>query len=228
MLFGLVACGDDDPAPRALSSLVLGAEYLPEGFAVAPADVTSLIGGNRRTLEQAASVTFAPAECRPTADEAFSPLMTSDNTALLVAEAASATLSEVVSSVRRDIDADRRATTGRCRVVEARPTRGTLAGARIVTTSSELPSPSSEAVEQGLVVRSESVTTLTDGKVRVRSALLANLLLRRPHGEVVTVQITVASANTNTSSAAPKRIEPPMSEADFLRLVDDAVAHAEN
>ncbi|WP_234353793.1 hypothetical protein [Gordonia iterans] len=222
----VTACSDGEATPEPLSALVIGSEDVPDGFQVMPADVGELIGGNRRTLEQAKTVEFTPAECRPTADEAFSPGLTAGNTALLVASSPAATLSELVTTVRRDVDADRRASTGPCRVVTAEPTRGTLAGARIVTSTRELPPPVSAAAEQALVVRQDSVTTLVDGKVRVRSALVATVLVRRPRGEIVTMQLSVVSANSGAHDGTPGTIEPPMDESQFLTLVDEATDRA--
>ncbi len=222
----LAGCGAGAPAPLPLTSLVIGAEAVPDGYTVVPADVEDLIAGNRSTLAQAESVAFTPPECRPAADAAFNPQLTADNTALLVAQSDTAMLSEVVSTVVRDVDADRRATTGVCRVVTAEPSRGSLAGARIVTTSAELPAPSGPAVQQALVVRSDSLTTLPDGQVRVRSALLSNVLVRRPGGEVVTVQLNVGSRDGAVTAAAPDRIDPPMALEEYAKLVDEAVARA--
>lgn len=219
-------CGGGEPAPLPLTSLVIGAAAVPDGFTVVPADVGDLIAGNRSVLEQSESVEFTPAECRPTADAAFNPLLTAANTVLLVAQSDSATLSEVVSTAERDIDADRRATTGVCRVVTARPTRGSLAGSRIVTTSTELPAPAGPAVQQALVVRSDSLTTLPDGQVRVRTALLSNVLVRRPDGGLLTVQLNVGSRDDAVHPAAPERIDPPMAPEEYAKLVDEAVARA--
>ncbi|GAA3970001.1 hypothetical protein [Gordonia caeni] len=221
----LSACGTDE-AERPLTGLVIPAASIPGGYTVVPAQVDDLVAGNRETLEQASSVEFTPAQCAPTADAAFTPQLTDTNTVLLVAQSEEATLSEVVSTARRDVDADRRATTGMCRVVTAAPSTGSLAGARIVTTTSELPAPGGDAVEQALVVRSDSVTTLAGGGVRVRSALLSNVLVRRPGGEIVTVQLNVGSSDPSVQAAAPEQISPPMPEDEYLGLVDEAVQRA--
>lgn len=221
----LSACGSDDPE-RPLTALVLPAASIPAGFTVVPASVDDLVVRNRTTLEQASSVAFAPEQCAPTADAAFNPQLTENNTVLLVASSEDATLSEVVTTVRRDIDADRRATTGMCRTVTAAPSTGSLAGARIVTTTTELPPPTGDAVEQALVVRSESVTTLTSGQVRLRSALLSNVLVRRPGGEIVTVQLNAGSADKGVQPEVPTEIAAPLPDGEYLQLVDEAVRRA--
>ena len=224
---GLVACGGDDAAEQVpLTGLVLPADAVPEGFTVVPAAVSDLIAGNRETLRQAESVTFSPPECRPEADGEFNPALTESNTVLLVASSETATMSEVVSEVERNIDADRRATTGTCRVVTAEPTQGSLAGANIVTSTTELPGPTGDMVEQSLVIRSDSVTTLPDQKVRVRSALLSNALVRRPNGGIVTVQVNVGGVDGGVLDAVPDRLEPPMAESEFTELVQKAVDRA--
>lgn len=221
----LSACGSDE-GERPLTALVISASSVPADYTLVPAQVDDLVAGNRQTLEQASSVEFTPAQCAPTADADFTPQLTDTNTVLLVAQSEGSTLSEVVTTVRRDVDADRRATTGICRVVTAVPSTGSLAGARIVTTTTELPAPEGEAVEQALVVRSDSVTTLAGGGVRVRSALLSNVLVRRPGGEIVTVQLNVGSSDGGVQDAAPEEIDPPMSEDEYLGLVAEAVDRA--
>ncbi|MEZ5210455.1 hypothetical protein MYK68_18815 [Gordonia sp. PP30] len=222
----LAGCDSKEPETP-LTSLVVGSSSVPDGFTVVPANVEDLISANRSTLEQAASVAFTPPECAPTADAKFNPALTTDNTVLLVAQSDSATLSEVVSTVRRDIDADRRVSTGVCRVVTAVPSTGTLAGARIVTTSTELSSPTGKAVEQALVVRQDTVTTLAaGGGVRTRSSLLSNVLVRRPSGEVVTVQLNVGSSGDQVTQAQSGPISPPIPESEYTRLVQQAVDSA--
>lgn len=222
----LTACSDDDDGPLPLTSLVIAAESVPEGFTVVPANVEDLIAANRSTLEQATSVAFTPPECTPTADARFNPDLTTENTVLFVAQSDTATLSEVVTTVVRDVDADRRVSTGVCRVVTAVPSKGTLAGARLVTTSTVLPSPTGPSVEQALVVRQDTVTTLPDGGVRTRSSLLSNTVVRRPSGERVTVQLNLGAAGTEVQPGLPEQIVPPLPEAQYGVLVQEAVDRA--
>lgn len=223
----LSGCGADE-APVPLTGLVLASASLPADYQVLGATVEDLVSANQQTLKQAETVDFEPAQCTPTADADFNPRLDPDNTAVLVAESDTATLSEVVTTVRRDIDADRRATTGPCRVVTAVPAKGTLAGARIVTTSTELPAPTGAAVQQALVLRSDSVTALAgqEDQFRVRSALLATVLVRRAEGEIVTVMLNVGSNDGTVKPAVPDRIEAPMNQDEYLKLVDEAVARA--
>ncbi len=221
----LTACGSDD-GDLPLTGLVLSSDRLPAGYSVVPADVEDLVAANKRTLDQSGSVAFTPDVCRPTADAAFTPELAADNTVLLVAQSDTGTLSELVTTVRRDLDADRRATTGVCAVVTAVPSKGTLAQSRIVTTSTELPTPTGDAVQQALVLRSDSVTTLPDGKALVRSSLLSNVLVQRANGEVVTVQLNVGSADSGVQPAAPAEIAPPLPQSEYLELVQAAVDRA--
>ncbi|MFT4085651.1 MAG: hypothetical protein QM658_00605 [Gordonia sp. (in: high G+C Gram-positive bacteria)] len=223
----LTGCSHDD-APLPLTSLVLAGDALPVGYSVVPAAVDDMVDANKATLAQATTVSFDPAECKPTADAEFNPQLTSDNTVLLVGQSDSAVLSEVVSTVVRDVDADRRATTGPCRVVAATPSKGTLAGARIVTTTDELKSPADKSVEQALVVRQNSVTTLVDGGVRSTVILLATVLVHRPGGSTVTLQLSVGTSGGQVTPAGqtPPQAAPPMSDGEFSELVDKAVARA--
>ncbi|NLG44974.1 MAG: hypothetical protein GX543_00720 [Gordonia sp.] len=223
----VTGCSGADDAPLPLTALVLESDALPAGYTLyTQATVDELIGVNRRTLEQAETVEFRPEECRPTADADFNPRLTSENTVLLVAQSESGTLSEVVSTVVRDLGADRRATTGACRIVTAVPTRGTLATAEIVTRNTELTGPRGDFVKQSVVVRSDTVTTLGDGGVRVRSALLSNVLVQRPDGQTVTVQLNVAGPDSAVQPTAPEAIDPPLSDAEFTELVQQAAERA--
>lgn len=218
----VTACGsDDEPAP--LSWLVLPGPSLPDGFLLVSAPLETLLSANSQTLEQAKTVEFTPPQCAPTADAEFTPQLTEANAALLVAESDTATLSEIVTTVPRNLDADRRATTGPCRVVTAVPTKGTLAGAQIVTSSRELTKPGGENIEQALVLRSDSVTTLVDGQFRVRSALLGTALVRRPTGEQVTVSLNVATRDARARAEEPAEIAPPMGEGEYLELFGEAI-----
>ncbi|MFT3716735.1 MAG: hypothetical protein QM774_12565 [Gordonia sp. (in: high G+C Gram-positive bacteria)] len=223
---GAAGCGDGGDKQRPLTDLVLNVEQIPDGYTVVPASVDDLIASNRSTLDQAASVTFSPDECTPTADAAFNPQLNDANTVLIVASSDAGTLSETISSVVRDVDADRRATTGVCRVVTAEPTKGTLAGSHIVTTTTELPGPTGDAVENELVVRSDSVTTLPDQGVRVRSALLSNVVVRRKDGSKVTVQLNLATVDQGVLKQVPADFQPPMSDGSFVQLVQNAVDRA--
>ncbi|MFZ2511665.1 MAG: hypothetical protein WAW85_11345 [Gordonia sp. (in: high G+C Gram-positive bacteria)] len=219
-------CGDAADQTLPLTGLVLPSASVPAGYQVVPVPVDDLLSANRQTLEQATTVAFSPPVCKPTADAEFSPQLNTDNTVLLVAESDTATLSEVITTVRRDLDADRRATTGPCRVVTVVPTKGTLAGAQIVTSRREISVPHSDEVEQAVVVRSDTVTTLVDGQYRVRSALLGSALVRRPNGATVTVSVNVATRDLSARPEAPTQIAPPMDEDEYLTLFDEAIARA--
>lgn len=225
----LAACGTaTEQLP--LTSLVLTADQVPDGFTVVAADVEDLVVSNRQALEDADSVIFAPTVCRPTADADFAPRLTPDNTVLLAAQNDDRVLLlEMITTVERDIDADRRTTTGVCREVTAIGATGTLAGSRIVTTYTELPGPVSAAVRQSLVLRADTVTASPEAApagVRTRSELIANLLVQRPDGRLVTVQLSAKGAGSAVVPTAPAHLEPPMAESVFAALIADAVERA--
>lgn len=232
-VLSVAACGDDEPPALSLPNLLITADQLPADFSAVPMTVDQLIVANRATLEQAETVAFDPASCAPTADAAFNPQLTEDNTALVVGKSDGGTFSELVSTVRRDIDADRRATTGPCRVVTATPSKGSLAGATIVTTSVELPAVTDSAVEQAYLVRSDSVTTLPGGTVRARSGLIANVLVDTAGGDLVTVQVGLSSDEREITEAEQRAVAPgapltaaPVSDDEFVQLVRTAVTRA--
>ena len=232
LMAGVAACGGDDASDAGpnLPSRLLTGDAVPDGFTVVPVQVGDLIAANRATLEQAETVQFAPEQCRPTADAAFNPQLTESNTVLLVAEGDGGRMSELLSTVRRDVDADRRATTGPCSVVTVTPSKGALAGAQIVTTTQELPGVRVDGVRQSLVVRSDSVTRLPDGGVRSRSSFLANVLVEAPGGQLFSIQVGLGGQDAavpaeKVAQTPPGRplSEPPLSQARFSELVVDAV-----
>ncbi|ALG86544.1 hypothetical protein ACH46_02615 [Gordonia phthalatica] len=232
-VLGVSSCGGDEPPRLSLPNLLMTADQFPGGFSAVTMDVDQLIVANRATIEQAATVGFEPESCAPTADAKFNPQLSEDNSALLAGESNDGTFSELISTVRRDIDADRRATTGPCRVVTATPSRGTLAGAKIVTTSVELPSVVDAAVEQSFLVRSDSVTTLPGGAVRARSGLVANLLVRTVGGDTVTLQLGLSSGSDEVTEEQRAAVAPgaplvpaPVSDDEFVQLVRTAVERA--
>lgn len=220
----LAACsGDPVDVGTGLSGRLVHSDELPKGFTAIPSyQVGDMIAANRSTLEQAEKVGFEPALCRPTADAAFNPKLTEENTVLLVAQSDAGTLSELVSTVRRNVDADRRDTSGPCRVVTSTPTTGVLAGARIVNTSTELPARRGDSVTQSYLVRTDSVTTFADGSVRSRRSYMANVLVESEGGEIFTVQLGAGGAD----AAGSAQSEPPVSEDAFADLVDAAVERA--
>ena len=232
-VLSVAACGGSEPQPLSLPDLLMTADQFPGGFSAVTMEVDQLIVANRTTIEQAASVSFDPPVCAPTADASFNPQLSEDNTALLAGESGDGTFSELISTVRRDIDADRRATTGPCRIVTATPSRGSLAGAKIVTTSVELPTVADPAVEQAFLVRSDSVTTLPGGMVRARSGLMANLLVQTAGGEVVTLQLALSSADEEISEERRAAVAPgaplvsaPVTDDEFVQIVRTAVDRA--
>ena len=160
---------------------------------------------------------------------------------LIVGQGSDGTVSELLSTVSRNVDADRRATTGPCAVTTAIPSTGALSGARITTTTTPIESPTGPAgngpggrvVEQALVVRSDSVTRLPDGGIRARSAFMANLLVRAADGRTFTLQVAaggpdgvVAPERVASTPAGGALAEPPISQDRFVELVTAAVERA--
>lgn len=222
----LTSCGSGPSDPGSdLASRLLPGDAVPAGFTVVPQSVADLIAANRATLDSAATVAFAPADCKPTADAKFNPQLTEDNTVLVVAQSDTGVFSELLSSVRRDVDADRRDTSGPCAVVTATPSTGSLAGVPITNTSVELPALRADHVVQAYLVRTDSVKRPAGANPRSRTALLANVLVERPGGQVITIQLGVSGTEAEVMPGAPST-QPPITEAAFADLVRDAVDRA--
>ncbi|WP_040520411.1 hypothetical protein [Gordonia malaquae] len=231
----LTSCGSSEPADPGsdLPSRLLPGDSVPQGFTVVPQSVGELIAANRSTLESASTVGFVPAECKPTADAKFNPQLTEDNTVLLVAQSETGTFSELLTTVRRDVDADRRDTSGPCASVTATPSTGSLAGIPIVNTSVELPALRGDDIVVSYLVRTDSVKRPAGANPRSRTALLANVLVKRPGGQVVTIQMGVSGTEVEVTpevaaGAVPGAplTQPPLDEAAFTDLVKAAVERA--
>ncbi|MFE0751131.1 hypothetical protein [Gordonia sp. NPDC058843] len=226
----LTACaGDPEPAsaPRGPADLVLSASQLPSGYSSAPLSVADLVAGNQAAFDASRSTRVTPEYCRPTSDAALNGALTADNSAVLAArDGATGTLVEVVTTVSRDIDADRLTTTGRCSRTTTEITTGHLAGSRVLTVYTELPSPDVAGGvlpgEQMLVTRSDVTTTLPDGGVRRQVGFAGYAVLDRPASGPVTVQLTVSGMPTRASNPPTAPVEP-IDPASFSALFDTAV-----
>ncbi|AZG46129.1 hypothetical protein [Gordonia insulae] len=216
-------------AAAAPADLLLTPDDLPGGFAPTQLSVTDLVAGNRGPIESATSAEVTPPECRPTADAALNPELDKSDSAVLAARSESASLVELVTTVRRDIESDIRVTTGRCATTTTLIGTGNLRGTRIVTRYTELPDPDlgdrSSALEQSLVLRSSVTTTLPDGAAMTQEGFAGYAIVGRPGGGSLTVQLTVAG--DTPPAAMPPAVPPaPMSDAAFGDLFDDAVSAA--
>ncbi|MEE3849827.1 hypothetical protein VZC37_05760 [Gordonia sp. LSe1-13] len=224
---------DVDPTAPATESavpadLLLAPADLPPGFDPAQLSVSELVEGNGARIESAADAEVQPPFCRPTADADLNPRLDDVNSAILAARAASASLVELVTTAPRDIAADIGASTGRCAVTTTIIRAGTLQGARIVTRHTRLPIPPGaqqlSALRQSVLLRSDVTTTLPDGSATNQVGFAGYADLGRESG-AVTVQLTV-SGDAPPVAEPPPAPEPPMSDAAFGALFDEAVAAA--
>lgn len=232
LALAVAGCAGDPvsaPAPRGPADMVLSAADLPPGFTAAPLSVSDLVAGNKGAIDAAESARVTPEFFRPTADAALNPQLSADNSAVLAArDGDTANLVEVVTTVRRDVDADRLTTTGRCSRTTTEITRGNLAGTRVSTEYAEVAPPEIAggllAGEQMLLTRSEVTTTLPDGGVRRQVGFAGYAVLDRPASGPATVQLTVTGAPT-PATEPPTEPAEPIDAAGFTRLFDAAVEH---
>ncbi|MDJ0026160.1 hypothetical protein QM583_03525 [Gordonia alkanivorans] len=214
------------PAPRTPSDLLLPTSDLPPGFAAEALSVSDLVAGNRAGIDAARTTRVTPEYCVPTADADLNGELTADNSAVLAARGRSGVLVELVTKARRDIDADRLATTGRCARTTTEITTGNLAGSRVVTEYTEIAPPEIDgglgAGEQMLLTRSEVTTTLPDGGVRRQVGFAGYAALDRPASGPVTVQLTVSGAATPAADPPTDPTEP-VDSAAMAELFGDAI-----
>nr|WP_202422504.1 hypothetical protein [Gordonia sp. SID5947] len=229
----VAGCGGSDPeagsnASAVPADLLMAPGELPAGFTPTQLSVTDLVAGNRGPIAAAAKAAVTPPECRPTADADLNPQLDAANSAVLAARGEKGSLVELVSTVRRDIEADIRATTGICATTTTVIGSGNLRGARIVTRYTEVPPPSSEddgTVQQSSTMRSTVTTTLTDGAVSTQIGFAGYAIVTGPGGAPVTVQLTVAGEAT-PATKPPAPATQPMTDAEFAASFGDAVSAA--
>ncbi|NDZ95113.1 hypothetical protein G3I13_07060 [Streptomyces sp. SID6673] len=229
----VAGCGADPvtgPAPAAVpADLLMSPGELPAGFTPAQLSVSDLVAGNRGPIESARSAMVTPPECRPTADADLNPQLTAANSAVLAARSDAGSLVELVSTARRDIDADIRSTTGRCAITTTVIGSGNLRGARIVTRYTALPTPDSgnrgSSVQESTATRSTVTTTLTDGAVSTQIGFAGYAIVTRPGAAPVTVQLTVGGEAT-PATKPPSEATQPMTDAEFAAAFGDAISAA--
>ncbi|MFW0783245.1 hypothetical protein AAFP35_01870 [Gordonia sp. CPCC 206044] len=235
LVSGLAGCGAQEPTTpadhAAPADLILDPDDLPSGFRPTQFTVSDLVAGNRGPIDAAKSAEVTPPDCRPTADADLNPQLTAANSAVLGARSSSASLVELVTTARRDIEADIRVTTGRCATTTTVVGSGNLRGARIVTRYSEVPTPGigtdDRRVGQSLALRSMVSTTLPDGATSTQVGYAGYALVERPDGSSVTVQLTV-SGDASPASRTPTPPVEPMTSAAFADAFGDAVEAAHN
>ncbi|WP_119031199.1 hypothetical protein [Gordonia rubripertincta] len=214
------------PAPRTAADLLLPTTDLPPGFTAETLSIDDLVAGNRAGIDAARTTRVSPEYCAPTADADLNGELTANNSAVLAARGGSGVLVELVTTARRDIDADRLASTGRCARTTTEITTGNLAGGRVVTEYTVIAPPDVDGGvgvgEQMLLTRSEVTTTLPDGGVRRQVGFAGYAALDRPASGPVTVQLTVSGDATPVADPPIEPTEPVDSEA-FAKLFDAAV-----
>ena len=234
----LAGCGADRATPAPVSSavpadLVLRPGQLPPGFAPAQFSVSDLATADRARIDATRADPVTPPQCRPTADADLNPQLNAANSAVLAANRSDTGLVALVTTARRDIDADVRERTGDCAQTETTISSGGLSGAVVTTSTTTLPDPAGFRmgstrdgdVEQTLVLRSVVTTRLPDATVRTQIGYSGYVLVRRTADDVVTVSLTVNGA-TSDAANPPQPAPEPMSAHGFGELFATAVRNA--
>ncbi|WHU46095.1 hypothetical protein QNM97_19110 [Gordonia sp. L191] len=232
-----VACGHAPTTVPDLAAvpadLLLDPSTLPVGFTATELSVSQLVDANSTQLKAADATEVTPQQCRPTADAKLNPTLTEANSAVLAAQASFGGLVELVTTEMRDIGADVAAMIGSCARTQTMITTGNLAGTGIVTVHSEMAAPElgkdAEKVEQMLLVKSATTTTLADRSVRTRIDYVGYAIVARPGGAApVSVSLTVSGDPTD--AVAPPAPVPtahaPIAEQDFVTLFGSALSVA--
>ncbi|MFW0794121.1 hypothetical protein AAFP30_09940 [Gordonia sp. CPCC 205515] len=227
----LGGCGSS-PAPTtpvAPADLLLNPEQLPDGFEPAQLTVADLVGSNRGMIERSVKAQVIPPDCRPTADADLNTQVSQANSAVLAARSDASSLVELVTTVRRDLDADIRATSGGCSTTTTVVGSGNLRGARVVTRYTEIAHPDlgphASSVQQSLLLRSESTTTLPDGTAGGQIGYAGYAIVTRVGAAPVTVQLTV-TGDASLPANPPMPAREPLSVAGFTNVFRDAVSAA--
>jgi hypothetical protein len=161
------SCSDDsspvsessEPPSNTPAALLLPARAFPEGYQPAELSVIDLREQNAAALESAGTAQFDPPQCRPTADADLNNKLDVSNTAVSAWQSSAGnTITELVTTVPRDIDADVRATVGECAQVTITITQGSTAGTTVLTQNRRLTPP---PLPTSLSLMAESVATTT-------------------------------------------------------------------
>ncbi|MFW0789251.1 hypothetical protein [Gordonia sp. CPCC 205333] len=239
----LVGCGGETEIGRPVpADMLLSPAALPTGFTSESLTIDDLTAANAQQLTLSADTAISPQQCRLVADAQFNKALTPANSAVLGARSLSAGLTELVSTVPRDVGADIRTSTRDCARTTTSVTGGSMKGAVITTDHVRLDPPelaSSTAGYAGrigslrvidiFVVRSTVSTRLGDGSVST-SVSLAGYATGRftfdaPDVAPVTVQLTsVGEASDFARPAVSSRA--PISDDDFVGLFGKALSAA--
>lgn len=225
IVVAMAGCGDGSSSLEvaAPADLVVEASKLPAGYAPAQFSVTDLVIENESLIAALSGAEVTPEQCRPSADARFNDELTPANSALLAAQGPRGSLVALVSTARRDIVADIAASTGRCASSTTVVTEGNMAGTRVETEFTEMPRP--DGVDDALLIRSLTTTTLLDGAASRQLGYAGYALVDRHDHEKVTVQVTVAGATSPAADPAGEAVSP-MSAEQFSELFDAAIAAA--
>lgn len=210
------ACSDDsDPgtaspsqsAPVRPANILLPAREFPEGYQHVELGVADMRDQNAAALAAASTAQFDPPQCRPTADAELNEQLDPSNAAVSAWQTpAGSSITELVTTVPRDIDADVRANAGDCARVSITITQGSTAGATVLTENRRL-TPPPLPTSLSLMVKSVATTSYPGGKTSTSQTLAGYAVVRG-----VTVQLV---------STAP---EDGLSDVEFADLFARAVA----
>jgi hypothetical protein len=215
----VTGCGSDgpDPAPTAADSdvprspaeMLLPDRDFPPGYQPSELGIIDLRDQNAAALAAAQTAQFDPPQCRPTADADLNGHLDPGNAAVSARQSpVGNTITELVTTAVRDIDADVRTTTGECSRVTVTITQGSTAGTTVVTDNQRL-NPPALPTSLSLLVKSVATTNYPGGRTDVQQTLAGYAVV-----DGVTVQLVAIST------------EEGMSDLEFADLFRRAVARA--
>ncbi|WP_155826677.1 hypothetical protein [Jongsikchunia kroppenstedtii] len=208
----VAGCGSDKKEPTAVttSDKLVSIDDIPSDYSTVVMSVDDLQANNAQNLDQMKTATYSPPQCKPTADDALNRAISPQNTSLLVTQGPNQnSITELVTTVIRDIDSDRRTGTGACATVTTSIHAGLMAGATMVTESRELPIDKG-AASDAFVARQIVTTTLPNNPTQTATSLVGYAIVGK-----VTVQLT-GHFNSN-----------PMPNEQFVRIFSQAIAAAD-
>ncbi|MGC4935027.1 hypothetical protein ACLQ3C_15235 [Gordonia sp. DT30] len=238
-----MACGGGPTgvAQSALApaDLLLDPSALPVGFTATELSVAQLVEANASQLKASDATEVSPPQCRPTADARLDPTLNEANSAVLGAQASFGGLVELVTTQSRDIGADIATMTGDCARTETTISNGNLAGTRVVTQHTEMAQPdlghAADQVEQMLLIKSATTTTLADHSVRTRIDYVGYAVVAGSHASADSARATPVTVGLTVSGDPTEAVAPPapapmarpaMPEQDFVSLFGSALTTA--
>jgi hypothetical protein len=192
---------DDQPAmsagPKSPVEKLLPAREFPDGSQPTDLGILDLRDQNAAALAAAQTAEFNPPQCRPTADADLNGRLDAGNAAVSARQSpVGNTITELVTTAVRDIDADVRATTGACARVTVTITQGSTAGTTVVTDNQRM-SPPTLPTSLSLLVKSTATTTYPGGRTDVQQTLAGYAV-----ADGTTVQLVAISAEGGISDLA--------------------------